>query len=269
MSSSTPPGWYDDGHGALRWWDGAQWTEHTHVPAEAAPQAPAEAAPQAPVEAAPQAPVEAAPEIPVAPGGFAPVYDASPATAPSALPPVGAGAAPEAAPKRSKIWILFVVLGALVVALVVLAAVFVPRFVVGLLDPSGGRPGTSTEGTPDILAAEQVVEDYDDAWDDADCAAYQATLTLEYLTTQGYTCGEFVREATLFSTSIEDYEVSIVSSRRDGDTIRIDTVETFTQVQNADGTPLTNPVPGSVAYTYTLVPGDTGWLIDEFVESAP
>ena len=26
--TTTPPGWYDDGHGALRWWDGAQWTEH-------------------------------------------------------------------------------------------------------------------------------------------------------------------------------------------------------------------------------------------------
>ncbi|HPU12297.1 MAG TPA: DUF2510 domain-containing protein [Aeromicrobium sp.] len=25
----TPAGWYDDGHGSLRWWDGSQWTEHT------------------------------------------------------------------------------------------------------------------------------------------------------------------------------------------------------------------------------------------------
>jgi hypothetical protein len=25
----TAPGWYPDAHGALRWWDGAQWTEHT------------------------------------------------------------------------------------------------------------------------------------------------------------------------------------------------------------------------------------------------
>lgn len=261
MSSSTPPGWYEDGHGALRWWDGAQWTEHTHVPVEATLETPA--------EAAPETPAEAAPEIPVAPGGFAPVYDASPATASSALPPTDAAAGPDAAPKRSKIWILFAVLGALVVALVVLAAVFIPRFVVGLLDPSAGRPGTSAEGGSDVRAAEQVVEDYDDAWDDADCASYQATLSPDYLATQAYTCDEFVQEATVFATSIEDYEVSIVSSRRDGDTIRIDTVETFTQVLNADGTPLPNPVPGSVAYTYTLIPGDAGWLIDEFVESAP
>nr|BFD81586.1 phospholipid scramblase-related protein [Streptomyces sp. Xyl84] len=38
--SNTPAGWYPDPHGAaqtLRYWDGAQWTEHTH----AAQQAPA------------------------------------------------------------------------------------------------------------------------------------------------------------------------------------------------------------------------------------
>lgn len=29
----APAGWYDDGRGALRYWDGAAWTEHTHQPA--------------------------------------------------------------------------------------------------------------------------------------------------------------------------------------------------------------------------------------------
>lgn len=33
----TPAGWYDDGHGRLRWWDGSRWTEHT---APLAPQQP-------------------------------------------------------------------------------------------------------------------------------------------------------------------------------------------------------------------------------------
>lgn len=30
--STVPAGWYDDGHGFLRWWDGTQWTEHTQSP---------------------------------------------------------------------------------------------------------------------------------------------------------------------------------------------------------------------------------------------
>lgn len=30
---ASPPGWYPEPGGqALRWWDGAQWTEHRHAP---------------------------------------------------------------------------------------------------------------------------------------------------------------------------------------------------------------------------------------------
>jgi hypothetical protein len=32
MTTPTPAGWYDDGHGQLRWWDGQRWTEHTAPP---------------------------------------------------------------------------------------------------------------------------------------------------------------------------------------------------------------------------------------------
>ncbi|MEV8252026.1 DUF2510 domain-containing protein [Microbacterium sp. NPDC076768] len=38
---TTPAGWYDDGSGRQRWWDGQQWTEH-FAPASATPAAPAE-----------------------------------------------------------------------------------------------------------------------------------------------------------------------------------------------------------------------------------
>ena len=42
-TATTPPGWYPDPHGAagLRWWDGSQWTEHTHAGVDgAAPKKP-------------------------------------------------------------------------------------------------------------------------------------------------------------------------------------------------------------------------------------
>lgn len=38
---STPAGWYDDGSGRQRWWDGTQWTEHYAPPAQTAAAAPA------------------------------------------------------------------------------------------------------------------------------------------------------------------------------------------------------------------------------------
>ncbi|MFZ3561077.1 MULTISPECIES: phospholipid scramblase-related protein [unclassified Streptomyces] len=47
--SNTPAGWYPDPQGTpqtLRWWDGAQWTEHTHA-AQAQPPAQAAQAPAA------------------------------------------------------------------------------------------------------------------------------------------------------------------------------------------------------------------------------
>lgn len=37
---TTPPGWYDDGHGNYRWWDGREWTQYTS-PITAAAAAPA------------------------------------------------------------------------------------------------------------------------------------------------------------------------------------------------------------------------------------
>ncbi len=85
--TTTPAGWYDDGHGAVRWWDGVQWTEHTRA-AEAA----AVAAPAAGVATDPGLPVtgadaaSASPYYGATPGGSVP---ARAAVAASEVEPVG------------------------------------------------------------------------------------------------------------------------------------------------------------------------------------
>ena len=61
--SNTPAGWYPDPHGAsqtLRYWDGAQWTQHTHQDQQGAGQAQAQAVQAPPVQQAPQIPQQSA-----------------------------------------------------------------------------------------------------------------------------------------------------------------------------------------------------------------
>lgn len=95
---SIPAGWYDDGHGQQRWWDGQNWTEHVQPPAaEAAPahdestDATAPADPAVPAESG--VPVEpvVAPESAVA---VEPVASAEPAAVPPAEPVAADPAAP-------------------------------------------------------------------------------------------------------------------------------------------------------------------------------
>ncbi len=287
MSGSTPAGWYDDGHGALRWWDGAGWTEHTHTPVEPSPEPqPEPSVEEAPIEEPPAlteasiaesqqslaasdtaSPTDTLPPIPPAPGGYAPVYPgAHPTTATAAM----TGARGEDIPRparRSKLWILFVALGAVLIGLIVLAAVLIPRFVADILSPSADRPGSSSVQGADLRAAEDVVDAYDDAWDDMDCAAYQAIVTPEFLSSGGLSdCADFAQAALEFNNSVEDYDISFISTTREGDTIYVQTVETFTQTADSAGAPLENPVPSSFSALYTLVPGGSGWLIDDYVE---
>lgn len=57
---SMPAGWYDDGSGRQRWWDGARWTDDV---APAPGVAPAHAAPAAPLTSAPAAPGRVVPVL--------------------------------------------------------------------------------------------------------------------------------------------------------------------------------------------------------------
>lgn len=69
--SGTPPGWYPDAQGVMRWFDGNDWTEHTQ---DAVPQPPASPPPAAP-PAAPPAPPSSPPTAPLASPWNTPGYE--------------------------------------------------------------------------------------------------------------------------------------------------------------------------------------------------
>ncbi|MCS3443561.1 DUF2510 domain-containing protein [Microbacterium phyllosphaerae] len=95
---TTPAGWYDDGSGRQRWWDGTQWTEHFAPIAEpAAPETPVDAeAPAATVEASGGESADVAGEAPTDSSADAPVTgDASDAAAAATADSLGSVAAVE------------------------------------------------------------------------------------------------------------------------------------------------------------------------------
>jgi hypothetical protein len=95
---TTPAGWYDDGSGRQRWWDGQQWTEHF------APEAAAPSQPEAPAE--PEGFSDAVPPVPPIPqsdasgypGAAAPTYPVTPGAYGSAPGAYAGGGYPAAAP---------------------------------------------------------------------------------------------------------------------------------------------------------------------------
>ena len=235
--TTTPPGWYDDGHDATRWWDGTRWTEHVAEPGPMDGQATA-GVPSATTVIAPAA---------------APV-----ATAPPAAPGATAPAAP---PAKSRLWIVWVVLGVVVLAIVILAATLVPRLIAGL--GAAGPLAGGTASDPDQRAAVAAVELYDDAWQDADCEAYVASTTENFRTQSGLTdCSAFETEAETFTDAVEDYEIEVTDVRRDGDAIVVATTETYTALVGEDGTPLDEPTEDSIDWVYTVVADGDDWLID-------
>ena len=235
--TTTPPGWYDDGNGAMRWWDGGQWTEHVAVPAtdDVDDTAPAPLAPAAPVETA-----------------WMPATDA----------PAETAFTQPAQPAKSKLWIVWVVLGVVVLATVIAAAVFVVQLV-----STAALAGQSSGVTPsdeDQQAAVAAVQLYDDAWQNADCDAYFASTTANFRTQAGLPdCSSFESEAEAFGEAVEGYEVTVADVQtQDGD-ILVSTTESYTNLLDEDGEPLDEPTTQSDDWDYVVVLDDGVWVIDE------
>ncbi|MEZ3160606.1 DUF2510 domain-containing protein [Microbacterium sp. BWT-B31] len=302
MTTTTPPGWYDDGHGALRWWDGTTWTEHAQplqAPVraaddsfDAAPAAPtgrpiiedvqvvesldqleaaaatAAAAPAALDSAAPgptQPQAPAYPGVP-APDGFAggapgQPYPVAASAAPGAYPlgyPTGQGAPTggfisATDPKKSKAWIVWLVVGIVLLVLIAVAAVLIP---LSLMFNARSNAQAAAEGERAAVAA---VELYDEAWQTSDCVKFQAATTEALRTSFAFeTCEAFEGAADDFAATVEGYELTVTAIEHSGEQIVIATTEAYDSLIDQSG-----PVPIEDHYRYTLISDGSGWLIDD------
>ncbi len=267
--TTTPPGWYDDGHGAMRWWDGSQWTEHVAQPdAE-----PAEAG-AAPTEAE----IVAAQEAGAVPGPLA--ADVDPAVAlglgvpaPSGVPdyegyaqaggPAEGGAfAAATEPSRSKLWIVWVVLGVVLLGIVIGAAVLIPLLILGA-STGGSSAGGATGSNDQERAAIAAVQLYDDAWQNVDCDAFVASTTDSLRSEWGMTdCSAFETEAEAFVASVDDYSVTVTQVFEQDGEIVVTTTEESVTVLDLDGNPLDEPLEDSIEYSYFVVQDGDEWRID-------
>jgi hypothetical protein len=265
--ATTPPGWYDDGRGALRWWDGTQWTEHVQTPDAEPPAADALDAPAADGSvAAPAEPVpyELAPDgtyPPSAPPGY-------PGGFPGGSTPSGAFIS-ATEPKKSKLWILWVVIGVVLIGLVVLAAVLIPVLISLFGSAASGGSSSGADGD-DEAAAVAAVELYDEAWATGDCEKFEES------TTQGFReaseipdCASFTAASQGFVDSVDDYELTVVSVETDNDEqITVITAETYTSMFDEEGNPTGEALPYEDDWAYVLIPAGDGWVINETADAS-
>ncbi|GAA5202466.1 DUF2510 domain-containing protein [Microbacterium jejuense] len=269
--TTTPPGWYDDGHGALRWWDGAQWTEHVAQPDPEPSPAPTEAEivaaqlgfePQpaqtvAPAAQPAQTVAPAAQQYAGQPYAGAAQPAADPAHAGAAYPGAPAGGAFTAAtePRTSKLWIVWVVLGVVLLGIVIAVAVLVPLLILNLAAPGGAQ-------SDDEKAAVTAVQTYDHAWQTGDCDELVSATTEQFRELSDYTdCEGFHSDAAAFDDTFDDYELAVTGVETTDEGVEVTTNETYTLLVDENGDPAA-PAPGASVVHYTVVESDGGWAID-------
>ena len=222
--SQAAAGWYDQGNGTQRYWDGSQWTEHTAP--SAAPAAPDLAVPPAPAPVAPPAPPAPAPEPVAAPP--------APVAVPAAPMPVSASIPPPpvaVAPKKRKIWPWILGIGIfLLVGVIVLVAV-----IVGVVMNATAGP-------------REAIDSFDQAWADANCQQMESVTTAAYRDATGYSdCAVFEETATSLGGATS---LSVTSTEISNGVATVETVESYT----GDST--------KYDVVYTLVQEDGAWLIE-------
>lgn len=225
--SEITPGWYDDGSGQLRWWDGTAWTEHVSTPATPAPPTPAPTAP------APTAPA------PTAQYATAQYATAQYPTAQYAAASAYQNAVQEFQPAERKsvppwVWI---------VSGIALLAVSTIAIVAAVVAATGSAP---------VKAAEDALHTYDSAWLNADCQALREATTAAFREDWGYEdCAVFTKDAESFDQAEHGYRMTIESSSVSGDVVTVTTTESYED----KGDYLEH-------VTYTVIQDGDAWRID-------
>lgn len=277
--STTPPGWYDDGHGALRWWDGAAWTEHVAQPDPEPEPVAADNDEVLPPELAAELDPAAASSVGVPAPGEVPGYAAYGAGGqqpyPGAEGAYPAGAFTSAtAPKKSRAWIIWLVAGLVLLGIVIAAAVLIPLLILGASTGGGGQPQQPSSSTFDVddsvvlstdddFAVVDTVALYDRAWQNADCDDYLASTTADFRESGGYTdCAEFEADAAATAESLDDYAVLVTTVSFDSDTALVITTETYSSMYDEQGRLTDERIDYEDYLYYLLVSVDGEWLID-------
>jgi len=236
--TAKPPGWYDDGRGALRWWDGAQWTEHSAVPDPEG----ADTADDGGIEELPEElrGADADDFHDGASGAF--------------------GAATES--KKSKLWIVWAVLGVVLLAIVVAIAVVVPLLF--LAAQSGGeQPGGVAADGADETAAVAAVHRYNKAWLDGDCDQYTEATTPAFREAESNPdCPAFEEASQFFADSVEGYAVTVTAIENNGGTISVSTTDVYDSYLDDSGAIGDQARALTDRFTYVLAYAGDGWAID-------
>jgi len=236
------PGWYDDGHGAMRWWDGLAWTEHV-----------------AARDAATTVTATIDEPIPVAS-----VADAAP---------------PAVRPRRW--WILWLILGVVLVGVVIALVLLIPLMrtaVPAEAAPSAASPAPgagSTEApvayvpaTPEEQAAADVLDEFQQAWWTGDCEAYLATTAEPLREAQEFTdCEAFLADARLNVGWNDDFEWTITAMELLGPVMTVYVTESYTSRWDVDAQAQTDElVDYEYDVKYTLTSPEDGWTIRDVVD---
>jgi hypothetical protein len=261
--TTTSPGWYDDGHGAIRWWDGTAWTEHV-APRPADHPVPSPTAATAPPPAEASIPMEPVPSS---------LKTGEPAAPPD--PPHSVPIQP-AEPRRSVVWVVWVGLGVILIGVVVAIALLTPVVLAGFAVPSAPPPTPSSipssdESADDTLsaadrqAAIEIVRRHNEAWFTGDCEVYFA-MTTEYfrtVTMDTADCDQFAAESQFIAGRILEDDITVDDVLTVDAAVGVLTTGSYMTAYDKEGSPSEGPGDHPGGYVFILVRSNGGWVIDD------